>query len=204
MLTPPMWAAPLQTMFNTLYTEPHRHYHTLAHIKAMLAHFQKHKHLVEAHEEIEAAIWFHDAYYDPHQADNEERSAQFAITELHQLGWPRTRIQRVADMVLATKHHPIQQYDADIQFFLDLDLAILGTPAHVYQAYTQAVRREYAWTPDALYRTGRAQVLDHFLARPIIYGTPELHHLWEATARHNLRTELVNLGTKSQPDATRP
>ncbi len=194
---PPMWAPALQKVFNTLYTESHRHYHTLAHINAMLAHFQEHKHLVEAHEEIEAAIWFHDAYYDAQRIDNEERSAEFAKAELHQLGWPRTRIQRVANMVLATRHHPIQQYDADIQFFLDLDLAILGASSQVYQAYAQAVRREYAWADDSIYSLGRTQVLRALLARPLIYGTPELNALWEKTARYNLSIELVSFQNRT-------
>jgi predicted metal-dependent HD superfamily phosphohydrolase len=187
------WSPMLQAKFDRLYAEPHRRYHTQTHVRSLLALFEQHKNLVEAHEEIEAAIWFHDAYYDPQRSDNEARSAEFARTELLALGWPRTRVQRVANMVLATRTHPHQEFDADIQFFLDLDLSILGAaPAH-YQAYCQAIRQEYAAVPEALYRAKRSEILRQFQDRSVIFGTPELHDLWEASARHNLRTELLGL-----------
>jgi predicted metal-dependent HD superfamily phosphohydrolase len=72
-VNPAPWPVELQKKFNTLYSEPHRHYHTLVHVQDLLTKFEQYKFLVEAHEEIEAAIWFHDALYDPTRYDNEER-----------------------------------------------------------------------------------------------------------------------------------
>jgi predicted metal-dependent HD superfamily phosphohydrolase len=191
----PTWPSALQAEFDRLYAEPHRCYHTQAHVRTLLALFERHKDLVEAHEEIEAAIWFHDAFYDPGRSDNETRSAEFASVQLRTLGWPRTRIQRVAKMVLATQTHPLQEFDADTQFFLDLDLSILGACPGDYGAYCVAIRREYAAVPEPIYRDKRREVLQRFVDRTILFGTPELAQQWETQARHNLHAELLALAS---------
>lgn len=172
------------------YAEPHRHYHTLAHVQALLrwlAHWQG---LVHEPLPITAAIWFHDAVYDPRRRDNEQRSAELARTELGALGWTRDAIARVATLVLATQHHDADASDAQAWLFLDLDLSVLAQSAAHYAAYRTAVRAEYAWVDDARYRAGRAKVLRSFLDRAAIYRTPELHAAWEASARANLGDEL--------------
>jgi predicted metal-dependent HD superfamily phosphohydrolase len=92
--------------------------------------------------------------------------------------------------VLATQHHQADAHDADAWLFLDLDLSILAQTPERYQAYTEAVRAEYAWVDDARYRAGRAAVLRSFIDRDAIYRTPELHAAWEAPARANLAAEL--------------
>ena len=59
--------------------------------------------------------------------------------------------------------------------------------------YVADVRKEYAWVPDADYRTGRASVLEAFLARPRIYHTDVMFTEAEAAARRNLRAEIDRL-----------
>ncbi len=54
------------------YAEPHRHYHTQHHIAACLEALDAHRHCAERPEEVELAIWFHDAVYDTRRTDNEE------------------------------------------------------------------------------------------------------------------------------------
>ena len=56
------------------YGEPHRHYHTLTHIVKMLNALREFGKDLQHHEEVELAIWFHDAVYDPQRTDNEEAS----------------------------------------------------------------------------------------------------------------------------------
>ena len=76
---------------------------------------------------------------------------------------------------------------------LDLDLSVLGQRPGVYDAYSRAVRAEYAWVEPAAYREGRRRVLGGFLARSAIYRTPALHAQWESPARANLARELQAL-----------
>lgn len=76
---------------------------------------------------------------------------------------------------------------------LDLDLAVLGAPRAIYDAYAAAIRREYAMVPDAAWRTGRAGVLDRFLDRPRLYQTGHFHERLESAARANLADEAAAL-----------
>lgn len=174
------------------YAEPHRHYHTLAHIEALLGHLERHRSLAAQPAEIEAAIWFHDVVYDPRRSDNETRSAELARAELNALGWPPGRVERVAAMVEATRHHHADESDADSWLFLDLDLSVLAAPAGQYDAYSRAIRAEFAWVPQADYQAGRGRVLASFLNRERIYRTPALQARWEGAARRNLERELEN------------
>jgi predicted metal-dependent HD superfamily phosphohydrolase len=72
------------------YSSPERHYHTLMHIEAML------ELLPQPSPALVLAVWFHDAVYDTHSADNEERSAALADEMLQRLYIPPGRPRRDA------------------------------------------------------------------------------------------------------------
>ncbi|MEP6874607.1 MAG: N-methyl-D-aspartate receptor NMDAR2C subunit [Burkholderiales bacterium] len=191
--TSPDLPAELRARLTAMYGAPERYYHALGHIEALhrwLAHWQR---LAREPRFIDAAIWFHDAIYDPHRDDNEPRSAELARTELTTIGWSTDAVERVAALVLATRHHQADADDADAWLFLDLDLSVLGQSPAQYAAYSAGVRAEYAWVAAARFRTGRAAVLRSFLDRVAIYRTPELHAAWEAAARANVAAELSSL-----------
>jgi predicted metal-dependent HD superfamily phosphohydrolase len=190
--SPPL-PPPLVAELEAAYREPHRHYHTLTHVAALRAGLQRHLTLAERPELIDAAIWFHDAVYDTHRDDNEERSAQWAENALGALGWPAAAVERVAAMVRATQRHEAPSGDADTRLFLDLDLGVLGQGPAVYDAYAAQIRAEYAWVDAAAYAQGRATVLRAFRARPAVYFTPALHAAWEDRARENLAREISAL-----------
>jgi len=192
MIAPSLDAA-LRGRLAARYAEPARHYHTLAHIDALLRGLASCQHLAREPEMIVAAIWFHDAVYDPQRRDNEARSADLARAELADLGWTGVAIERVATLVLATAHHDADPADSDAWLFLDLDLSVLALDPTRYAAYRDAVRAEYGFVDDVRYRAGRAAVLRSFIDREAIYRTPELHAAWEAAARANLADELETL-----------
>jgi predicted metal-dependent HD superfamily phosphohydrolase len=183
---PPALRARLQAM----YTEPQRHYHALAHVEALLGWLAHWRALAREPRLIEAAIWFHDAVYDTHRDDNEPRSAELARDELRALAWAEADVARVVTMVRATQHHAAAVSDADTLLFLDLDLSVLAQRAEVYDAYSVAVRAEFAWVNAQRYRAGRMRVLQSFMTRDAIYRTPALHTAWESAARANLAREL--------------
>ena len=62
----------------TAYSEKHRHYHTTRHIDHCLSELDSASSLARDPAEVEIALWFHDAIYDPHSSKNEERSADWA------------------------------------------------------------------------------------------------------------------------------
>ncbi|MBO0765220.1 MAG: HD domain-containing protein [Hyphomicrobiaceae bacterium] len=177
------------------YGEPHRHYHTLDHIRALLALLELHGHGAADPRALRLAILFHDVVYDPSRHDNEEASAAVAAERLTRLRFPEALVARVALYIVATRHdRPGEAVgDGDLALLLDLDLSILAAAPGDYQAYASAVRREYGFVPDDLYRAGRRRVLAGFLTRGRIYLTEPLRALWEEPARANLATERAAL-----------
>ncbi|UUY07219.1 hypothetical protein LRS11_15455 [Pseudomonas sp. J452] len=173
------------------YSEPHRHYHSSAHIAACLQHFDNWQHLGEQPLLIELALWSHDLIYDTRRQDNEAASAERAGQWLSQAGLPQ-HADTLRELILATRHQqPAETIDAAL--VVDIDLAILAAPASVYADYEQAVRREYVWVPEPLFRTGRSQLLRHLLAMPALYQHRELAEQWEGRARNNLQEALLAL-----------
>ena len=73
------------TALRVRYAEPHRAYHTQAHVDAMLAGLQELGEMIVHPAAVELAIWYHDAVYDPAAADNEARSADLLRAELDNL-----------------------------------------------------------------------------------------------------------------------
>jgi predicted metal-dependent HD superfamily phosphohydrolase len=183
-------------VFNQLvaaYSERHRHYHTLQHLRECLAHCEAAASLARRPAEVEIALWFHDAVYDQRRADNEERSAEWAWRAILAAGCAEEVAQRVQSLVLATRAHEAPAGDADTQLLLDIDLAILGAAPARFAEYGSQVRAEYAHVPEADFRAGRAQVLAGFLARPRIYATAAFHDALEHRARENLAQALAVL-----------
>jgi predicted metal-dependent HD superfamily phosphohydrolase len=193
----PLIDAALKTELAKLYGAPERHYHNLAHIDALLALAVEYRPALSDPEAVEAAIWFHDAIYDSRAKDNEAQSAALARRKLA----GRTdsdRIGRIAAMIEATATHRLPAFDdpgalRDAALLLDMDLSVLGAPPGVFDAYEQAVRREYAWVDEAAWRTGRSAVLTSFLERPSIFHTPEFRERFESQARENMTLSAERL-----------
>ena len=179
------------------YGQPQRHYHTLSHISALLTGMENCRALLNDVEAVELAIWFHDAIYDPQANDNEERSASLARNILKERLIPQ-QLERVCALILATKKHEIDSVTAklaasDAAYFLDLDLQILGAESEYYDDYEAAVRREYHYLPDSVWREGRSAVLQRFLARPRLYFSDFFADKLEKRARENLAHSLEKL-----------
>jgi predicted metal-dependent HD superfamily phosphohydrolase len=168
------------------YAEPGRHYHTLQHLGECLDLFERVAHLAARPGEAALALWFHDAVYVPLAKDNEARSADWAVEALRDAGAPDPVIERVEALIMATAHHEAPA-GSDARLVIDIDLAILGSAPARFAEYEQQIRSEYAAVPADLYTEKRREVLAGFLARPVIYATPELHAQLEEQARSNLR-----------------
>ena len=173
------------------HTEPHRHYHTMDHITAVLCHLED---LHSSTPVARLAAFFHDAVYDPTRSDNEEQSAELAHEVLTALDRPEA--DDVAAIVRATAKHELPT-DAprETAAFLDADLAILGARAEVYDTYAANIRAEYAHIADDDFRTGRRTVLEGFLSRDRLFFTTAGQAKFEAAARGNLRREIQQLST---------
>jgi predicted metal-dependent HD superfamily phosphohydrolase len=175
------------------YDEPHRAYHTARHIGACLRLLDDAAVARGAARpvEIEAALWFHDAVYDTHAQDNEERSALMAEETLGAAGVAADVVARIAAHVRETRSHEADS--ADGQLVIDVDLSILGESPEVFAGFEAEIRREYAWVDEASYVRGRTAVLRGFAERPFLYGTPLFRDRYEARARANVTASLEKL-----------
>lgn len=180
----------------TAYSSTGRFYHTLKHIQQILEAIEQMRPLAKNFPAIQLAAWFHDLIYNSKSQDNEERSAEYAVTALTQLKIPITTVESVQVLILNTKNHQAATSDIDSQILLDADLAILGSPELEYKAYTQAIRQEYSWVNEQSYIVGRQQVLSDFLQRKRIYLTKQMFLSLEADARRNMQNEILDLSRK--------
>jgi predicted metal-dependent HD superfamily phosphohydrolase len=178
------------------YSEPHRAYHNLSHIEALLRLSDSLKSKIQNYDIVSFSIWFHDLIYVTRKSDNEEKSAEIAVGSLTELNIPLETINTVRDFILATKDHSARDLSEDLKLFLDLDLSILGTPEEIYKKYSNAIRKEYSWVPGFLYRQSRKKILQNFLSRERIYLTEELFERFESAARKNIGSEIKDLTKK--------
>ena len=180
------------TQLVSAYREPHRHYHTTRHIEDCFAQLDLLRDQAIRPDEIELALWFHDAVYLPYKSGNEEKSGDWASRFLDDAGASGNLIARIRDLILATRHDAIA-VDSDTAILIDVDLSILGADRERYEAFENDVRKEYRWVPRHLYRRERRKILTSFLSRERIFVTDELFVRYEARARGNLDRAIVDL-----------
>ncbi|MGH3425443.1 MAG: HD domain-containing protein, partial [Nocardioidaceae bacterium] len=150
------------------WSEPHRHHHDLEHLREVLDALEG---LASDGLEfdltlVRRAAWFHDAVYDVHRDDNEERSAALALRMLP----TSSKRDEVARLVMVTKDHVVGPDDRDGAALCDADLSVLAGTAERYGRYADAIRLEYEHVPDAQYRRARARVLTDLLAHDPLYA----------------------------------
>lgn len=175
------------------WREPHRRYHTREHLKEMLSLFNECRELTERPDEVEVAIWFHDAVYEPRRKDNEECSAAWASDALLSGGADSEVVGRVVGLVMATKHDR-EAESADEELIQDIDLAVLGRDRDGFEKYDREIREEYGWVGEEEYRKGRAAALESFLRKEPLYRTAWFRERYEARARENLKRAIADLG----------
>lgn len=179
------------------YRESQRAYHTLSHIEQLLVQFESIKHNLPEPHIVALALYYHDVIYDPTRADNEQKSAEYAVDALSSYLSPE-QCQYIYALIMMTANHQIDESTdsvkySDVAYLLDMDLSILGAPWSTYEQYANAIRQEYAHVADDNYRDGRTAVLQGLLAHPKLYLTDYYYSQLEAQARDNINRELISL-----------
>jgi predicted metal-dependent HD superfamily phosphohydrolase len=176
------------------WSEPQRHYHDPRHLHECLTRWQAWKSQARHPGEVALALWYHDVVYRPQAGDNEQRSAEWAARAMREAGLDSECVDRVHALIMATRHDaPAQTLDE--QLLVDIDLAVLGAEPSRFDEYDRDVRAEYAWVPEALYRSKRREVLQGFAQRERIYQTQAAFDELEGQARANLAAAVSRLGT---------
>ena len=188
------------------WEQPHRAYHHSGHLSQILTDLDRlYAHRTQAGSTPLALIlaaWFHDAVYEGAPGEDERRSEQLANASLEPLVTAGLldvdELQMVSLLVRATATHELPEsadlpagYErADIQFFLDADMAILAADSARYRRYLRGVRSEYSHLDDEAFRAGRTTFLRSILGRERVFLSEQALKLWEEPARANLQAEL--------------
>ena len=189
------------------WEQPHRAYHHSGHLSQMLADLDR---LYAPHSQagstplpLVLAAWFHDAVYEGAPGEDERHSEQLAATSLEPLVAAgllnEEELQMVRLLVRATATHELPEsaelpagYEpADVELFLDADMAILAAEPARYRRYLRGVRSEYSHFDNEAFRAGRTAFLRSVLERERIFLSKRALELWEEPARSNLRAELT-------------
>ncbi len=186
---------PVDELFDALlaaWGEPARVYHGTAHLIDCLTQLDSAPGEGGDRRIVEAALWYHDAVYDPRATGNETRSAARAVRALETASVPPGVRAEVVRLILLTRHAAPAE-DPSGRLVCDVDLSILGRDAEVFAEFERRIRTEYSWVPEATYRSVRADILEGFLRRSPLFLTEHFRRRYEAQARRNLAGAIARL-----------
>ena len=173
------------------YGEPHRRYHTPAHLVHCLACFDLAAGRMEEPDAVEMALWFHDAVYDVPTPGNERRSAELFAARAGARGEERFR-SKVHRLIVVTEHRE-PPATLDESFIVDIDLSSFGLPWDEFLRDSLAVREEFPMVPDPVFYCRQRKFLAALAARPRFCFTDFFRERHEARARRNIERLFAKL-----------
>jgi pantetheine-phosphate adenylyltransferase len=172
------------------YKESHRYYHSISHILDCINELMENfSNLSERDLGIAVLVLlFHDAIYDTHANNNEEKSADLFKSFAGSLLDPDS-VNLVYQIILATKNHSLSNVaDTNLgQIILDIDLSILGKDIDTFNNYDENIRKEYSWVDESTYHTTRHKIMNNFLTRNKIFLSDKMNATYEHQAKINLQ-----------------
>lgn len=176
------------------YGEPHRHYHTLNHIRHCLREFDQAMALMDDPDAVELALWFHDAIYVSGAKDNEQRSAEW-FRRCAEGRLDKIFQQRIDDLIMVTTHRGLPRR-RDEQFIVDIDLSSFGLPWEAFMRDGLRIRAEFADLADDAYYPDHLRFLRALWERPFFFLTECFRQRYEHTARENIRRLIADLSMR--------
>ena len=170
------------------YGEPHRRYHTGAHIVHCLKYFDLARGEMDDPDAIELALWFHDVEYDPDAPDNELRSAE-RFRRSAEGSMDTALIEQVYRLIIATIHRIPPQLP-DEMYVIDIDLSSFGLPWDEFYVDSRNVRGEFPHLSEREFALKNSNFLQRLLDRTSIYSTPFFRRLLESNARENIQRQM--------------
>lgn len=174
-----------------LYAEPHRHYHTLTHIRNCLGEFDRAAALMDDPDAVEMALWFHDAIYVPGALDNEWQSAELFRQWSEGCADPAFR-RRVGDLIMVTTHRE-PPGRRDERFIVDIDLSSFGLPWEAFERDGRRIRAEFPDFADDRYYPDHLRFLMALQDRPTVFRTDFFQQRYEQMACENIGRIIAEL-----------
>lgn len=175
---------------STLYTQPHRKYHNINHINACLVELQNMPTDLITKKEytnIETAIWYHDAVYNPYSKTNEDESGK-----LYQPTGLVEDMYAVLHAIHATKYHLRTQQilRKTTQVMLDIDLSGFGKSLLEFATNGMNIRHEYYNTTLRDFLNGRLNFYNELCKRETLYYTDYFRDKYHKTSQENIKWEM--------------
>lgn len=192
-----------QALLTTLLTQPHRYYHNINHINDCLSELEQFlrddvKQSMYGYVIcVEYAIWYHDVVYNPYSLINEEESARLFKTYHHSANkqLPSNAKQYISDAIIATASHTKRLKDLSTasKVLLDIDLAGLGKPVHIFAKNSYNLRKEYYNSTDLELVQGRLNFFKTLNKRETFYYTDYFHDKYHEQSKENVENEIYIL-----------
>jgi len=131
---------------------------------------------------IQLAIMYHDVVYDVknHNGENELLSA--ALANYHCKSHDH---EKLAYMIERSFAHKESQF-ACVNYFLDIDMSILGTDESSFKEYRDNIRKEYSIYDDVTFFKATVKFCNNLLTKRI-YHTELFYREFEENAKNNLK-----------------
>ena len=177
------------------YRSATRHYHNWNHIRRCLGVLHRYIELAEVPMELEAALWFHDAVWEPTNGEWEVQSGNLAYRQLSVMGVTSDTAEKVRNLILCTEYRSAIPHHTggDCGLLRDIDLSILGEKKRIYNRYERGVRREYKDLEWQHFASRRIALLQRFIDSRPIYFNPILRNKYEEMARRNIERAVSAL-----------
>lgn len=181
-----------------------RKYHNVKHLEIKYKLYGEIKHLILNKEAMEYAIFFSYFEYDPRSLDSDKRNVELFKSFCADCGisLDSNVCKDACDLLSCIGSHITEEHktsnafgNTDKHYFLDLDMAVLGTDEISYEIYTKQVRGEYDFLAENVYKALRLKVLQTFLQIPNIFSTKVFREKYEEQARRNILKEISLLTT---------
>ena len=177
------------------YNEPGRHYHTPLHLLRAVVEFDRVRGEFDRPHRVLAAIFY--AQSVSHALPQKSAAYwKFVATDVIGIEHKMT-VTAVAEMIALSGPIPSadRPSDRDTALFLDIELAIVGADARIYDAYRHAMREEYrhVYTDDQWAMARIDCFLDPLLQSKTTFLTPEFESHYGENARANMMEERVQL-----------
>ncbi|KAF7387515.1 hypothetical protein HZH68_013192 [Vespula germanica] len=188
--------------FNKLkeaYSEESRTYHNLDMLCEKLYHYHEIKNYLRNPEALLFALIFQNFEYNPKVIDEEIKNLHHFIAFAEEAGITvnselREETCALLEIIIihSTEVHKMGGIYGreDAHYFLDIDMAILGSLPENYAEYRRKIREEYAFLSEPMYTALRLKVLQNFVQIPNIFATKEFREKFEAQARENIQAEI--------------
>jgi predicted metal-dependent HD superfamily phosphohydrolase len=181
------------------YRRNYRHYHSWEHIQKSFGLFRQVEQTLRDPQLVAVALFWHDYVYIPGSPDNEWFSGLQAIDTFlpnHRFSWQGTSTDYLDlfQAVQCTKGH--EETDSyDVNCLLDIDMAPVGAPEHVFRENEAKLWREYSATgvSEEQFRVGRKKWLEEHHGKKL-YHTVWANALFADQAQRNIEASLRRLG----------